>query len=329
MADSRSSAVRRALGALRIEGPLAYSWFGERFELDESRFARVPEEAVWQALTRWVQIRLYSDFYTQGTPVPAIDRRLVFTRSGDRELVHALSAANRGDGARQSGWAVVGTKANAVTIARDGVTIEAPRDRYVPDGGGDPRAGASGTLLLPNGLPDRAPGYYLALGNRVPEGHVPRARIYWNLTAAGSIAVLAALTGMLNEATIPYEYKCLSDESAYRRCDTGVLYLHRDDLDRAREIACGVAVAHPGALKPRAPALTAPIAPGVAWADDPGSGESFGMHRCGLIATGVVGAFRNGATDVLACVRGEFEAAGLDFGRPHLAPAQSRESVPA
>ena len=47
-------------------------------------------------------------------------------------------------------------------------------------------------------------------------------------------------------------------------------------------------------LRPRIPAFTLALAPGVGLAESPATGESFGEHRCGLLADGIVGADERG-----------------------------------
>jgi HopA1 effector protein family len=43
-------------------------------------------------------------------------------------------------------------------------------------------------------------------------------------------------------------------------------------------------------LKPGTPVFTKPLAPGIGLAEDPGQAESFGQHRCRLLADGMIGA---------------------------------------
>jgi hypothetical protein len=61
------------------------------------------------------------------------------------------------------------------------------------------------------------------------------------------------------------------------------------------------------------------LAPGVSLAEDPGNGESFGMHRCRLAAQGVWAAWRDGmrgADARLSAVETAFAQAGVDPARP-------------
>ena len=50
-------------------------------------------------------------------------------------------------------------------------------------------------------------------------------------------------------------------------------------------------------LEDSLPALTLPLAPGLAFAEDPGDGVSFGAQRCGVIAAALVEAHEAGRLD--------------------------------
>lgn len=309
------AAVARALGALRIHDALAFSWFGERFALAPERVEDWPENALWEALVGRIQVRLYNDFYTQGAAVPTVDRRLVPANMGRTDLLVDLSRANLGAGPRQRGWTITGVVGDEITILREGLTVRVPRHRFTVESGTQ-APGVSGALQLPRGLLARTPGYYLALGDRVPAGDESMSRVYWNLTARSAVPVLGALTGGLNRARIAFAFKALSDSSAYTRCDAGVLYVERGEFPRAADLALDVAGHCPGYLKPAIPVFTQRLADGLAWADDPRSAESFGLHRCELVAAGAVAAHRGGA-DPIDSVENAFAEAGISLDEPH------------
>jgi hypothetical protein len=87
------------------------------------------------------------------------------------------------------------------------------------------------------------------------------------------------------------------------------------------------------ALSGLVPALTKPLAPGVAFAEDPGTGDSFGLHRCFLIADGIVRAAEAGRaspTEQVETVAERFAENGLSLERPYLNAASTDEyAVPA
>ena len=64
------------------------------------------------------------------------------------------------------------------------------------------------------------------------------------------------------------------------------------------------------------PLFTREIAPGLAFAESPPTRESFGMHRCGLIAEGLLAAEARGEREArLALLREHLTAYGLDLDR--------------
>ena len=76
-------------------------------------------------------------------------------------------------------------------------------------------------------------------------------------------------------------------------------------------------------LEAATPLFTKTMWPGVGAAVEPGTGESFGVHRCRLAAEGMVELGAEVSQDApgrLAAVEARFGAAGLDLWRPWLGP---------
>lgn len=309
----------QAVEALQIHDPRTYSWFGARHGLDPVQVSGWPETELWRSLALVVQQRLYLDFYTQGVPVPSVDRRLAPARRGRTDLRAALSAANRSSGTRDAGWCVLDVRGRTLLVERGGLTISVPRDLFDAGGHLAVATGVAGSVLLPADLPHRSPGYFVVLGDRPPSPAENPVRVYLNLVGHRAPEALGALTDALGRLEVPFELKVLDDSSAYRRCDAGVLYVRRSDLGTTLPLCHEVLHRLPGALKPRVPAFTAATAPGIGWAESPADGESFGMHRCGLVATAVVACRRDGADDPLRYVERGFAEAGVDLDAPHRA----------
>jgi HopA1 effector protein family len=82
-----------------------------------------------------------------------------------------------------------------------------------------------------------------------------------------------------------------------------------------------------------APAMTLPLGPGVAFAEDPGGAESFGSHRCLLIAEAAVAAAERGLgslDDRLDLVRERFAETGTSLDAPYLgSSAAARDPLDA
>ena len=74
-------------------------------------------------------------------------------------------------------------------------------------------------------------------------------------------------------------------------------------------------------LRRTTPMFTRRLAGGLAVAEDPGDGRSFGQHRCQLVAEGIVRAFaatKVGADEMTTAIAARFAEEGLTVARPWL-----------
>ena len=74
-------------------------------------------------------------------------------------------------------------------------------------------------------------------------------------------------------------------------------------------------------LQPETPLFTKQLAFGLGLAEDPGTGESFGMSRCRILAEAIVSAYAEGLQTEegrLHAARKQFEQYGLALERPYL-----------
>ena len=209
-------------------------------------------------------------------------------------------------------------------IQRDGLTLQAKPEEVVYEGDELPVVGTEVELKLPKELPAISPGFYTALSDE-PYDATDRAvvRVYWNLYPWGAATLVREMTELLNGAGLPFRLKLVNHPDRYNRCDAAVLYLLRDDLDRAVPHLQAVYRAVRDDLKRPVPGLTKRIAPGVGLAEDPPGGDSFGMHRCRLLAEGLIRGWERGLESVeerLAVVLETFEEAGIDPEKPYLNP---------
>jgi hypothetical protein len=300
-----------AARALAITSAGSYSWFGRRSRPLPSE---LPPDARRECLTRAVTARLYHSFYVRGTPLPRPpDGPPVSAEPG---FVEALSAANAGAGGSERGWRRVGSEGGALILERERLRVRAaPAQWRGPD-------------RLRRGKERRAasPGFYMALGDALPEDPV-EVRVYLHVTAAGAVPLTAALTTRLNGDGIPFVLKVLDHPVRYTRCDAAVLYLDRADFERARPALTATGEW----LRSGSPAFTLPLARGVSLAEYVTSdGGSFGTSRCRLVAEGLVDAYEHrarGLPERLDAVAARFAARGLDLEAPHLATRVARSYV--
>src|SRR4029077_1342710 len=138
-------------------------------------------------------------------------------------------------------------------------------------------------------------------------------RIYWHLDLAGAPALIRALSARLNFFQIPFRLKCSVMPGQYDRTDVAVVYLAKRLFPFVADLLREVYPVVRPHLGPEVPFFTRRLAPGVGIAEDPATGESFGQHRCRLLAEACWSCFLRGDQEVgsrreelraLAAVRG-------------------------
>ncbi|OGU10789.1 MAG: hypothetical protein A2W29_02150 [Gemmatimonadetes bacterium RBG_16_66_8] len=243
-------------------------------------------------------------------------------------MATALSAANATRERWDAGWVIRTVMPDGAVAAQKGdrVRLLMPGEFHMP--------GARGAMPMPE-VPILArvereswtmqPGYYFAFGEELGDSEEEHGavRVYWNVRSEGATALLGAITSSLNRFQIPFRFKCPVHPPAFRRIDAAVLYLARRHYEIASELLAGVHSRLADRLDTDVPLFTKRLAHGLALAEDPGGGESFGTHRCRILAEAIWEAHREGEQDDarrLARVRAAFARYGIDPDRPYLGP---------
>lgn len=313
-----AAAIAGALDALEVRWPVDHSWMGAAEPLPEAVRRLADREGVRRALVGSVAVRLYDAFFTQGRPCPATSPS---PHGGGRVLSGALAAANASTGYLEPGWEVIGHDDGRWVVRRGGLRLwVTPED--VAGGDGPPTIGDVVALRHTGDVPALAPGFYMARGDR---GYPTRLvdRVYLDLCREGAVPFIREATRRLNRAGLVFTAKVVDTPGRFDRRDAAVLYFARRDRERALEAAEDLARALAPFLDGGAPAMTLPLHPGVAFAEDPGGDESFGAHRCLLIADAAVTAAERGVDgldDRLNLVRERFAAAGTSVEAPYIGP---------
>ena len=189
-------------------------------------------------------------------------------------------------------------------------------------------AGTAVSIRMPAELRRLSPGFYMALGEEDLGEEESIVRHYWHLDPHGGQALVAAGTSLINEAGLPFRLKVLIDPDLYTRCDAGVLYTPKQREAELAELLPSLHAAVAAHLRPGTPALTKPLAEGLAVAEDPATHDSFGMDRCGLLAEALVRAYERGRespAERAELVEQVFGERGVAFERPYLNPASADE----
>ena len=315
--------LRDALEALRIDSPTSYSWYDRPAPrlVPELRRALTPAESRGYLLNVLTS-GLYADFYLRGKAKQSVRDAGQPWQHNQTAFQAELSAANSGIGYWEGDWHVRSVSGNMAVVWRDGLQMAVS----VHDCGVHADFGKPGThvsVRFPNELLRMSPGFYMALGDKPLSASAGRivVRLYWNLTAEGAVPFVRAATKRLNEAGVAFRLKVLSDPELFSRCDAAVIYLPREDYQRLDKVMTAIYSTVREHLKPDIPVFTKGLAQGVGLAEDPANGDSFGMSRCRLVASGVVHAYESGkrTTDErLNSVEECFDREGLSLHSPFL-----------
>jgi hypothetical protein len=286
--------------------------------------AAPPADPLENALATAIYLTAYVAAY-DGGPVDADALRREVTP--DAAFTGSLSAANPTRMRWEPGWRVFAPGAGgAVNVAKDEVAIAAQPGQYafVAGAGRLPAVGEVVELLVPRESLVHQPGMYFAYGDTPASDYdfAAIARLYFNVPAHEAAWLLRALGSVLNRHLIPFRMKCSADPSAFVRTDGFVLYLGRRFMPAALRLLAPLRGELRARLRPETPLFATPLLPGVAGADDPANGESFGQSRCRWVAAGLLDAWRAGGTSLeqrRQAVHGRFHQAGISPDAPHLA----------
>lgn len=227
-----------------------------------------------------------------------------------RELTAAHPGADRWD----RDWVVKDAMKDGVVLATkdDRRRWAAPGGYVLRNPGYGPAAGARVHLFAPRDSVDLQEGYYYAFGSTLEDDAARQdgVRLYFALLPREVPATLERLVRVLDVYEVPFRFKCLSDPATYGRADAAVLYVAR----RFAQITCRLLPQIWRGAARNPPAMTRAILPGIGLADDPPGGESFGLHRCQIIAAAVLGA----QGDWEAAIAAGFREMRLDAARPWL-----------
>lgn len=324
------SDIMSAVKAVVIHSFNSYSWLGERQSINsffhgEQTFS---QSIAKKYLLFRITSRLYEDFYCRGEPMHTFEgisvRQIPY---GFNSFVKTLSSNNLGDGCIQNGWNVVSMNSERIIVNRNGLNLFLePKDcLFSPTKNHKISLGMDVSIRLPKELLEISPGFYLVFGNKpldTDKGEI--LRLYWNITSHGASTLIRNTTLILNKLEIPFNLKTLNNPNRYsRRVDTAVLYINRSDYaivcKHIERIYYKVFVY----LNQQTPVFTKKLAKGLGLAEDPGNKDSFGQHRCRILADGLISAYEEGKKEIsekIEVVIARFKKEGIDIEKPFLNP---------
>jgi HopA1 effector protein family len=275
---------------------------------------------------------LYGEWYLAG-PLTAEAGGVDPPSPADLNLVDALRAAHADDERWLDGWVVAGvSNRGRIAVSRGGRDRVLARVDVLPRHrpGLPPRVGDEVQVTARRDTLDSVGAFWFAYGGSWDEGVIPPGlvRFYWNVAQAATPELVRALSGGLSDAVDSYALKVAVADRDVERPDRAVLYLLPSEVAGAHPTIRSTHRALRRHLRPRSPRMTLRLADGLAAAEDPDTGESFGEHRCRLLAEAVteVGRPRRSGKDgAVDAVIEHLLGAGIDPARPHLRPGSTTE----
>jgi type III HopA1-like effector protein len=270
-----------------------------------------------------LQSALYARCYSHRLEEPTVGH----VSAPDPWLVDRLSQANASRERWDPGWQIYDVRPDGqVYVLKGDQQRSAIPGEYVADTmpGQPPSAGSVVTLKVTRESQQLQPGFYYMFGENptdIWDDHY-LVRFYFNCSAEGAPALIGYLTSTLNRYSVPFRMKALTDSSHYTRTDSMVLYCARRYFQIVGRIVKFLSVPERH-LGRSVPLFTKKLRAGVGFAEDPGNGESFGMHRCRIVAEGIVDAWMQGYRDLARrsrAVQERFAMYGLKLDQPYLRP---------
>jgi HopA1 effector protein family len=240
----------------------------------------------------------------------------------DIDFYPRLQQSNTSRGYIDPDWEIVTTTDRGeLIVVKNGLHLHIdPQQHLAPE---FDRAAAG--QLVPIYLPHNLIGQdtYIAIADAGLPASTERIQIYFNFTPDAAIEIERQLTSAFNRLGIPFQLAILHDPAIFYRYDGGTLELNQSDYRSIQPVLTEVYQQHQAAFSAHIPICSKQLAPGLGLVEVPDS-NSFGQHRCQLLATGLVRAIDLGqiaVTEKLNTIHHTFQIAGIDLAQPHLNPA--------
>jgi hypothetical protein len=329
MREHLNAQLRKIVRAVEVRSPESFTFAGRHFALGAQEQGHAhglaqPRQA--DPLAALLEQTLYQYCYCRAFDGALRDEQPLDVQGVD--LTPALSEANATRERWDAGWQVYQMLPTGQVMAHKNGRTRAlwPGEFLSTDAPGmAPRPGMNLSVFFMRETKTMQPGFYFAFGE-AEAGELDSfslARFYWNVRAEGAVALMRSVTRGLNRFQVPFRLKCLTNSAFYTRDDAAVLYVDKRFYRVTARVLAGVHREVARHLRPGAPLFTKRLADGLALAEEPYTGESFGMQRCRILAEGILGAHARGARDEgsrLAEVERHFNAYGLTLEAPYLNP---------
>ena len=279
------------LRAVIVRSPMEYELAGRTHKVAAFGAGQSPVWSAYSAGQPPLVVDLTDRHLRRGLLPPArlarraADQRREHRRAAVRPRTPAATAG-------RAGWSLAQTMPTATSWrARESWRTSSPPGEFAAAHGGAPSPGAPLHVLFARESRTQQPGFYVANGETAaPFGSESRmTRIYWHVSEEGAVPLTAAVTSSLNRYQVPFRFKTLAYSGVYTRADAAVLYFASRHYQVVARLLPAMRAAVRGWLRAATPLLTLRLDDGIGLAEDPATGESFGMSRSRFIAQADLG----------------------------------------
>jgi hypothetical protein len=280
----------------------------------------------WRARAReQASTAFYTAWFTR-TPSPPGDGRFDDGPSIAAQVRAAHAATGRFDERWQAQSVAPG--GHVVAAGPDGAALDVGPMDYVnlTRPGAPVRSGDSLAIAFRRDSIDEAGAWWMTWRGSPS----PLVRIYWNAGPDVVARLVRGVTSVLEDAGAEYMMKCPTLPALFARADGIVLYLAAGGWPVVRGALRDVHAGLASRLRPDVPPLTLRLGAGVAAAEDPEDGRSFGQSRSDAVAAGALQIIEEGLAeheDRLACLTDALAASGIDPERPYLRPGSNADAL--
>jgi hypothetical protein len=320
-------ALRTLLRAVAIHSPMEYELAGRTHKVAPFGAGQSPTWTSWSAGEPPLVVDLTTRIYEEAYCRPLGTRQEPPQTSVS--LIEELSAANAGRDRWEGGWTLVQLMPNGYASARKGdlANTFAPGE-FAAASPGALSPGAAVHVQFARESRTQQPGFYIVNGETpAPSGSDSRmTRIYWHISQHGAVPLTRAVSTLLNRYEAPFRFKTLAYTSAYSRADSAVLFFAARYFQLIARLLPAIRAEIRDHLREATPLMTYRLADGIGLAEDPATGESFGMSRSRLIAQAIWDAYARGTQSEESRMMElsiQFSRHGLSLDKPHLRAASA------
>lgn len=171
------------------------------------------------------------------------------------------------------------------------------------------------------------PAFYFVFSNEIniEQNLITIVRFYFNIKSSGAAELIQLLTRQLNKCKIPFSFKCLNNPALFTRSDAAVLYVIKPYYHITSQVLYNIYPKVQSKMNAQVPLFTKKLSEGLSMAEDPGNGDSFGMHRCRLLARGIYNSYLNNDTsaeNTMLSIEQSFNVNGISLNTPYMNSGQ-------